>query len=143
MALTGRIFSLENAEKIKVGGFLMSRFRFVPRLAAPALVLLMATLALAQSQAQLPPPVDRTQSTEARKREANAKMEVTRAKLALEQLTTKIRTDFEGGEDWQKASAALKSAQTEYDALRKPIYEAMKKRPDYVKAEQDKIKAEQ
>ncbi len=117
--------------------------RSLSPLAASALLVLIGAVAMAQSQSPLPPPVDRTQSTEARKREQNAKLEVTRAKGALDQLTTKMKNDFEAGDDWQKASAALKSAQAEYDALRKPLVEAMKKRPDYVKAEQDKVKAEQ
>ena len=43
--------------------------RFLSPLAASALLVLIGAVAMAQSQSPLPPPVDRTQSTEARKRE--------------------------------------------------------------------------
>jgi hypothetical protein len=118
----------------------MCECRFLRFLAVCAL--LISGLAMAQ-QSQLPPPVDRTQSAEARKKAQAAQLEVIKAQGALTQVVTKMRTDFEAGSDWQTAQTALKTAQAEYDAARKPIVDAMKKRADYQKAETEKAKAEQ
>jgi len=105
----------------------MSQCRFLRFLALCAL--LISGLAMAQ-QSQVPPPVDRTQSAEARKKAQAAQLEVIKAQGALTQVVTKMRTDFEAGSDWQTAQTALKTAQAEYDAARKPIVDAMKKRAD-------------
>ncbi|HEV8608251.1 MAG TPA: hypothetical protein VGQ99_23140 [Tepidisphaeraceae bacterium] len=94
------------------------------------------------AQSQLPPPVDRTGSIEARKKAQAAQAEQVRAQGALTQAVVKLRTDFEAGQDWQNAQAALKQAQAEFDTARKPIIEAVKKRPDYQRAEVEKIKAD-
>src|SRR4051812_2677787 len=105
--------------------FHMSCFsRFVTSLCA---LVVLVGLAKAQTQSQstssnaLPPPVDRTASTEAKKKITAAQTEVTTAQKALADVVAKLRTDFEAGQDWQTAQAAQKQAQEEYDAARKPV----------------------
>lgn len=105
----------------------------------------MAATAMAQAQSstnQLPPPVDRTGSTEAKKKITAGEAEVKKAQQALAEVVGKLRTDFEAGQDWQNAAAAQKSAQEEYEAARKPVLEAVKKKPSYQDAERSKAEAE-
>src|SRR3954467_6711132 len=71
---------------------------------------------MAQTQSatsQLPPPVDRSGSTEAKKKITAAEAEVKRAQAALAEVVGKLRTDFEAGQDWQNAAAAQKQAQAD------------------------------
>jgi hypothetical protein len=124
----------------------MSRFAPFRPLFACALMLCVSASAFAQTQqppTPLPPPVDRSGSINARKQVQTAQAEKEKAQAALNEIVTKLRTDFEAGEEWQAASKAQKEAQAEHDALRKPIVEAVKKKPAYVKAEADKRKAEE
>jgi hypothetical protein len=55
---------------------------------------------------------------------------------------TKLRGDFEGGKDWQDAQAALKAAQAEFDAAKKPVIEAVKRDFKYQQAEKERVEAE-
>jgi hypothetical protein len=109
---------------------------------------LMVGLANAQTQSPssssnaLPPPVDRSGSTEAKKKITAAQSEVTKAQQALADVVAKLRSDFEAGQDWQTAAAAQKQAQADYDAARKPVIEAAKKKPNYQSAEKEKAEAE-
>ncbi|HEV8293520.1 MAG TPA: hypothetical protein VGP94_16405 [Tepidisphaeraceae bacterium] len=113
---------------------------------ACALTMLIAGLAMGQAQTPtnnpLPPPVDRTGSTEAKKKVQTAETEVNRAKAALADVVAKLRMDFEAGQDWQNAQTAQKQAQADYDAARKPVVEAVKKKPNYQNAEREKAAAE-
>jgi hypothetical protein len=108
--------------------------------------MLIAGLAMGQAQTPtnnpLPPPVDRTGSTEAKKKVQTAETEVNRAKAALADVVAKLRMDFEAGQDWQNAQTAQKQAQADYDAARKPVVEAVKKKPNYQNAEREKAAAE-
>ena len=90
----------------------------------------------------LPPPVDRSGSTEARKKITAGEAEVKRAQQALADVVAKLRTDFESGQDWQNAAAAQKQAQADYEAARKPVVESVKKKPAYLNAEKEKAEAE-
>jgi hypothetical protein len=105
-----------------------------------------AASTMAQTQtsttSQLPPPVDRSGSTEAKKKIAAAQSELTKAQAAVADVVGKLRTDFEAGQDWQTAAAAHKSAQEEYDTARKPVIEAVKKKLNYQNAEKAKAEAE-
>ncbi|HEV8377843.1 MAG TPA: hypothetical protein VGP99_03255, partial [Tepidisphaeraceae bacterium] len=60
-----------------------------------AVIILMVAQARAQTQSQtnnqLPPPVDRTASTEAKKKVQTAESEVNRAKTALAEVVAKLR----------------------------------------------------
>jgi len=111
-------------------------------------LIVLAGLAHAQTQSQstssnaLPPPVDRTGSTEAKKKITAAQADVTTAQKALAEVVAKLRADFEAGQDWQTASAAQKQAQADYDAARKPVIEAAKKKSNYQSAEKEKAEAE-
>src|SRR5947207_3138183 len=104
MPLTGQPRRLQNA---LVGGSYMFRYRTFASFFICALVILIAVPVMAQTQTpaqnQLPPPVDRTGSTEANKKIAAAKAEVTKAQAALTEVVTKLRTDFEAGQDFQTA----------------------------------------
>jgi len=124
----------------------MFRYRTFGSYFIGALVILIAVRAMAQTQtptqSQLPPPVDRTGSTEANKKIAAAKAEVTKAQAALTEVVTKLRTDFEAGQDFQTAQMVQKQAQAEYDAARKPVVEAVKKKLNYQNAEKEKAEAE-
>src|SRR4051812_9928049 len=110
MALTDGRFGSENGG---VGGFHMSLLSRFCVLLGVALTFIAATT-MAQTQtsttSQLPPPVDRSGSTEAKKKITTAQSELTRAQAALADVVTKLRTEFEGGQDWQNAAAAHKSA---------------------------------
>jgi len=143
MALTGRHGRLENA---RVGGFsMLNSRRFCPFWIC-ALVVLTASQAMAQAQtptkSQDPPPVDRTGSIEARKKVQAAQSDVTKAQAALNEVVGKLRSDFEAGKDWQDAQAAQKQAQAEFEAAKKPIVEAVKKKLNYQTAEKEKAEAE-
>jgi hypothetical protein len=118
----------------------MFRYRGLCCLWICALIIVVAGPTMAQNQ--LPPPVDRTGSIEARKKVLAAQAEQTRAQGALTQTVVKLRTDFEAGSDWQTAQAALKQSQADYDAARKPIIEAVKRRQDYQRAEVEKAKSD-
>jgi len=125
----------------------MSSGRHLRPLLLCALSLLIAAPAIAQTPRPtanpLPPPVDRSGSIQARKNLATAKTDVDKAQAALTEVVNKLRADFENGDEWKEAAAAQKEAQTQHDALRKPIVEAVKKTPAYLKAETDKRKAEE
>jgi hypothetical protein len=111
-----------------------------------ALVILMAGPAMAQTQSQtnnaLPPPVDRTGSTEAKKKVTANEAEVKKAQATLAEVVAKLRSDFEAGQDWQNAQTAQKEAQAEFDVARKPVVEAVKKKPNYQSAERARTEAE-
>src|SRR5438046_10279016 len=111
-----------------------------------ALVALLDLAALAQTQTPspnpLPPPVDRTRSKEAQKKVAATESDVKKAQQALAEVVGKLRTDFESGQDWQNAAGAQKQAQADYDAAKKPVVEAVKKRLNYQDAERQKAAAE-
>ena len=111
-----------------------------------ALLALLNLAALAQTQTpaqnQLPPPVDRTRSKEAQKKVAAMESDVKKAQQALAEVVGKLRTDFESGQDWQNAAAAQKQAQADYDAAKKPVVEAVKKKLNYQDAERQKAEAE-
>jgi len=102
----------------------------------------MAQTAQRTTASQDPPPVDRTGSIEARKKITAAQSDVTKAQSALAEVVSKLRADFEAGKDWQDATAALKQAQMEFDAAKKPVIEAVKKNFKYQQAERDKAEAE-
>jgi hypothetical protein len=142
MALTGGRFRSENSG---VGGLHMFRDSRLFALSC-AVIILMVAQARAQTQSQtnnqLPPPVDRTASTEAKKKVQTAESEVNRAKTALAEVVAKLRMEFEAGQDWQNAQMAQKQAQAEYEASRKPVVEAVKKKLNYQNAERDKAAAE-
>src|SRR5688500_5797682 len=122
----------------------MSRRGTIATLSLCALLLSISAEAFAQAQPNpLPPPVDRSGSTEGRKKVAMAQAEVKKTEAALTEIVNKLRSNFETGEEWKAASAAQKEAQSEHDNLRKPIIESVKKNPAYVKAEADKRKAEE
>ena len=111
-----------------------------------ALMLVIGSPAMAQTQTQtqnpLPPPVDRSGSTEAKKKVQAAQADVTKAQGALAEVVGKLRTDFEAGQDWQNAQMAQKQAQAEFDAAKKPILEAVKKKLNYQTAEKQRAEAE-
>ena len=113
-----------------------------------ALVILLSVPLYAQTQSgtsssnALPPPVDRSGSTEAKKKITAAEAEVKRAQQALADVVAKLRSDFEAGQDWQTAAAAQKQAQADYEAAKKPVVEAVKKKPAFASAEREKAEAE-
>jgi hypothetical protein len=144
MPLTDGWFGLENGG---VGGFAMSCFnRFCTSIFALVILLCVPLHAQTQSQSSgsnaLPPPVDRSGSTEAKKKITAAEAELKRAQQALADVVAKLRSDFEGGQDWQTAATAQKQAQADYEAARKPVVEAVKKKPAYQSAEREKADAE-
>ena len=104
--------------------------------------LLAQTQSAGSSSTALPPPVDRSGSTEAKKKITAGEAEMKRAQQALADVVAKLRTDFEAGQDWQTAAAAQKQAQAEYEAARKPVVDATKKKPQFLNAEKEKAEAE-
>ena len=94
------------------------------------------------SSSTLPPPVDRTRSQEAKKKVTAAEADVKKAQQSVAEVVAKLRADFEAGQDWQNATAAQKQAQADYEAARKPVVEAVKKKPAYQNAERAKAEAE-
>ena len=100
------------------------------------------TQSSSSSSSALPPPVDRSGSTEAKKKITAGEAELKRAQQALAEVVTKLRTDFEAGQDWQNAAAAQKQAQADYEAARKPVADSVKKKPAFANAEKEKAEAE-
>jgi hypothetical protein len=68
--------------------------------------------------------------------------EVMKAQAELEAVEKRMRAEFEAGEDFQKADAALKQAQGEYDAAEKGAVEKLKERPEYKAALEAQAKVE-
>ena len=124
----------------------MSKLRGIRPILICGLMIVFGSEALAQAQratpSQDPPPVDRSGSIQARKKITDAQADVTKAQAALAEVVSKLRTDFEAGKDWQDAQAALKQAQMEFEAAKKPVIEAVKKNFKYQTAEKEKIAAE-
>jgi hypothetical protein len=113
-----------------------------------ALAILTSAPLFAQTQSPgassnaLPPPVDRTGSTEAKKKITAGEAELKKAQQGLAEVVAKLRTDFEAGQDWQNAATAQKQAQGDYEAARKPVAESVKKKPQFQSAEKEKAEAE-
>ena len=113
-----------------------------------ALAFVFSASLMAQTRTQdpgsnaLPPPVDRSASTEAKKKITASEADTKRAQQALADVVAKLRSDFEAGQDRQNAAAAQKQAQADYEAARKPVVEAVKKKPEFQSAEKEKADAE-
>ncbi|HZZ44353.1 MAG TPA: hypothetical protein VFE58_15570 [Tepidisphaeraceae bacterium] len=68
--------------------------------------------------------------------------EVAKDQIALEQVEKRLRTTYEQGDDFQKADAAYKQTQTDYDTAVKAAIEKIKTNPEYTAAVDAKQKAE-
>ncbi len=104
-------------------------------LMAMALVLLSG--APAEGQA-----VDRSGSRMAREKQREAQVEFNRRNSTLHGIQARLKAEFESRDEWVRAQADLKKAQADYEAAKKPVMDALAKKPDYQKAAQAKQKAE-
>lgn len=112
------------------------------RLACTGLVMFfLAGMASAQ-QINIPPPVDRSGSQKAAADMKAAEAEMQKASVAMSAAQAAARKEAESSANWKAAAEALKTAQTEYDAVRKPVFDALKAKPEYQKAKAEKEKAD-
>ncbi len=89
-----------------------------------------------------PPPVKHDASDKAQQELTAATSEQTKAEDGLASIVPKLRKEFEAAPAWSSAQADLKAAQTENDAARAPVLEALRQKPAYVAARDAKDKAE-
>ena len=84
------------------------------------------------------PPADSSTPSEVTAAEAA----VTKDQAALNDITEKLRTQFDASPDVTAANAGLKSAVTAYDAERQSLLAALQSKPEYKQALADKQEAQ-
>lgn len=100
------------------------------------------TLAADVALAQTAPPIDRTASREARKRQQDAQIEFNRRNATVKAIESRIRSAFEQRDEWIKGQADLKAAQAALEAAKKPVLAKLTAKPEYKKAIEAREKAD-
>ena len=95
-----------------------------------------STPAAQPSPAARPAPVARRTPT------SNPSSALTKATTELEQVEKRLRTAYEQTDDFQKADAAVKEAQANYDAAVKAAVEKVKDQPEFAAALENQRKVE-
>ena len=89
-----------------------------------------------------PPPVDHSASTDAKKKVADATVELTKDNHALADVVAKLRKEFQQKPEWIAAQTAVANDQAKLDAAHDAVLAKLQKDSNYVAMKTAKAKAE-